>query len=231
MLEHGLVVVHVVVACVALVTGPLAMVTRKGGVAHRRWGNIYFWSMLLVFVSALGLLLFRPNFFLLMVSILSFYAAFSGYRVLSRRRRANGGAAWPDWFAAVFVLVAGLAFIGYGVLTMLGWPGFERSTAFGALSIAFGVLLSNDARSDVAGFRQPDSEPRWWWYYHLSRMTGSYVAALTAFSVQNLGPLLPAAQQWLVWVVPPLVGVLGINWWVGYYRRRFQRQVTAPQTH
>ena len=76
---------HVAAGVIALVVAPVAMATQKGGRAHRRWGRVYFWGMAWIFVSTLGLLLLRPNIFLLGVGTLSFYSAFSADRVrLSR---------------------------------------------------------------------------------------------------------------------------------------------------
>ena len=37
--------IHIAVGAVALVIAPLAMVTSKGGLWHRRWGKTYFWAM------------------------------------------------------------------------------------------------------------------------------------------------------------------------------------------
>ena len=36
---------HIAFGAVALVIAPLAMVTAKGGLWHRRWGKTYFWAM------------------------------------------------------------------------------------------------------------------------------------------------------------------------------------------
>jgi uncharacterized membrane protein len=40
--------VHVLAGTLALVVAPIALLTAKGGLAHRRWGKVYFWSMAVV---------------------------------------------------------------------------------------------------------------------------------------------------------------------------------------
>ncbi len=90
--ETASVISHVAAGFIALVMAPLAMITQKGGRQHRRWGRIYFWAMFVIFVSALVLVYFRPNFFLFMISILSFYGAFSGYRAIYRKHPEQGDA-------------------------------------------------------------------------------------------------------------------------------------------
>jgi uncharacterized membrane protein len=222
MLEPLLVLLHVAAGVTALVIAPVAMLTRKGGGAHRRWGRVYFRAMFVIFATALALLVYRPNVFLFIISILSFYGAFSGVRSLRRRHPERGERArWPDWGAALGALAAGLSFIVWGALPLLGLTPTEAPTAFSVLGIAFGVVLSKDARDDLVSFRRPRREPLWWWTYHLERMVGSYLAAVTAFMVQNVGPLLPEALTWTVWVTPGLVGGVGIGFWVRYYRKRF----------
>ena len=44
--------VHVLAGTLALVVAPIAILTAKGGLAHRRWGKVYFWSMAVVAASA-----------------------------------------------------------------------------------------------------------------------------------------------------------------------------------
>src|SRR5262244_3758779 len=92
--------IHIAAGTIGLFVAPAAMVTLKGGRAHRRWGKIYFWSMATVTVTALVLAAWRPNYFLLMVAVFSFYLAFSGYRALYRKR--PGGVGALDWTATVF---------------------------------------------------------------------------------------------------------------------------------
>ena len=82
--------IHISAGMLALVLAPLAMLTVKGGRAHRRWGTIYFWSMAVVASTAVVLALWRPQIFLALLAVFSFYLAFTGYRVLSRKRPTQG---------------------------------------------------------------------------------------------------------------------------------------------
>ena len=88
--ETLLVVMHVSAGFIVPIVAPVAMLTRKGSGAHKRWGRVYFWAMVAVFVTALLLLAFRPNVFLFFISVLSFYGAFSGVRSLGRKNLAKG---------------------------------------------------------------------------------------------------------------------------------------------
>ncbi len=111
-METLLLVTHVGAGITALIFAPLAMLTQKGGTAHRRWGRVYFWAMFVIFITALAILFVRPNVFLLIISILSFYGAFSGVRSLHRKHPERGErAALLDWVGATVALSAGVGFI------------------------------------------------------------------------------------------------------------------------
>jgi hypothetical protein len=58
----------------------------------------------------------------------------------------------------------------------------------------------------------------------MSGMLGSYVAAVTAFSVVNF-TFLPTTLRWL-W--PTALGTPLIALWITYYKRRFRRR-RAPE--
>jgi len=64
--------VHVAAGTSAFVLAPLALITAKGGKAHRRWGKIYFWAMAVVAVTAMVMAIYRPILFLALVAIFSF---------------------------------------------------------------------------------------------------------------------------------------------------------------
>ncbi len=83
--------VHVTAGMVSFVLAPVALATAKGGKQHKRWGMVYLWSMGVVSCTALPMALFRPVLFLALVSVISAYLAFSGYRVLRLKNLASGG--------------------------------------------------------------------------------------------------------------------------------------------
>ena len=56
--------IHIAAGTLALGLAPAAMLTVKGGRAHRRWGKIYFWAMAVVGSTAVALGLWRPQIFL-----------------------------------------------------------------------------------------------------------------------------------------------------------------------
>src|SRR5262245_7840809 len=96
--------VHIAFGSVALVIAPLAMITIKGGLWHRRWGKIYFWSMAGVAITAAGMCYLKSGLFLFLIAIFSFYLALTGYSVLRRKKPPDKPTAL-DWCAAIAMLV------------------------------------------------------------------------------------------------------------------------------
>jgi len=199
---------HIVSGFTAFFIAPVALISAKGGPTHRRWGKVYFYCMAAVAVTALLLALYRPNYFLAFTSVFTFYMAFSGYRVLILRRRTQTRGPRPlDWFAALMTLACSLALIALGVFR------FTPIAALAPVAIAFGSFGSLISATHIFFFLNPPRDPKMWLFGHFSGMLGSYIAAVTAFSVLNFH-FLPVAARWL-W--PSAVGIPLIFVWRAYY--------------
>lgn len=235
-LHLTLVFVHVGAAVLSLITGIGAMVTAKGGHRHRQYGKLYFWGMFVTNGVALILLTWRLNLFLFGVTIFSFYAALTGYRVLYRKRPDQGRGAAPfDWAAAAVAAVTGVALIinstlGFFELGAFGIPPLASGASVAViLPLVFGVMIAHSGISDMRQFVKPITDKRWWWFYHMNAMLGSYIGLTTALMVQQIGPRMPDQIAWIVWVLPSVIGTVGISRWIGSYRRQFApARRTAP---
>lgn len=200
--------IHIAAGVVALLTGVIALVTRKGGLRHRQAGRTYVASMGVVVVTVLPLLALDPSpnrVFLTLIAIFSGYFAFSGYRVLSRKRPVDN-AEPVDWAAAVFVVGACLILGGWGVSLLLG------GNSFGTVMIVFGVIGLTVGFSDLRVFRDPVRRGPWM-MDHLSRMMGAYIATVTAVSVVNLTMVSPVVS----WLWPTAIGIPLIWYWFRKY--------------
>jgi uncharacterized membrane protein len=207
--------IHIAAGTLALGLAPLAMLTVKGGRAHRRWGKIYFWSMAVVAATAVVMALWRPQMFLALLAVFSFYMAFTGYRTLSRKRPSQGERATAlDWTAAL------VTFTVSGTMAVLGLirpgAGWQR---LGIVPVVFGTLGMILAGVDIGRFARPPADRNAWWFAHMGGMLGSYIAAVSAFSVVNFTFLpIPVRRLWPTVIGTPLIAV-----WITYYRIRFRR--------
>lgn len=204
-----LVAVHVATALAAMALGAAVFLRPKGDAPHRALGKAYAASMAVALASATALLVARFNPFLAGVTALSAHSLATGIRAIALRGR--GGRPAP-FDRAVFGagLASGAGFAGFGLLVGLGilavGPGARAPIA--VLGLLFGLALLQSVREDARLYRRGPVGPRWWWAVHVNRMIGSYIALLTAFSVQTIGPRLPGAWAMVAWVGPGILGAL-----------------------
>jgi uncharacterized membrane protein len=206
--------VHSALGAVALFIAPLAMITVKGGLWHRRWGKVYFWAMAGVALSAVVLCWLRSGLFLFLVAVFSFYLALTGYTVL-RRKNPGDKAGVIDWCAALAVALASGGLIVAGALAADAGQRWVR-LSFGFIGLLLGLI-------DIREFLRPSTRDRAWWFTHMTRFLAAYIATATAFSVVNL-KFLPYFWRWL-W--PTMIGTAGITVWRLYYARKFAKQRAA----
>jgi uncharacterized membrane protein len=201
--------VHIFFGMTALFVAPGAMAAIKGSLWHRRFGRVYFWSMASVAATAMVMTRIKPNLFLLMVALFSFYLAFSGYRALYHKRPQDR-AGMLDW--------AGLSLMAAGSIGLLAWGALKLRTGadLGWVAIVFGLVGSTVAASDMRKFLVPASDRRAWLYRHMTGMLAAYIATVTAFSVVNF-QFLPPLVRWL-WSIA--LGVPAIVIWVAGYKRQ-----------
>jgi uncharacterized membrane protein len=206
-------IVHIAGGTAALVSGLVAMLTQKGGRAHRRAGIVYFAGMSAVFVSAVILSIARNNIFLLLVGFFSYYLTVRGYRILYLKNLPAGQKPTTvDW------LITGVASLF--ILTLVGW-GVTLLTVgerMGIVALVFGGIGATFVRKDIVQFFRRPQEKMHWWYGHISSMGGSYISAVTAFIVVNIRL---AEFQWVLWIVPSIVGTVLITRTVRFYQAKF----------
>ena len=215
---NTLLAIHIAAGSVALLSMFVPMVTRKGGLMHRRAGWVFVVAMATVAATALVLsgarLLLDPTprgrtagLFLLLLTVLTASGVSAGVRVLRFKARTAAHRHWWD-----LGLPALLVVIGAGV----GFDGFLRGSV---LFAAFSGLAVVNGLSDIRYWLQRPSSKAHWWFEHMSSMLGASIAATTAFLVNtadNFGIWLLAA-----WLGPSIIGAPAIAIWTAYYRRRF----------
>ena len=219
---------HIAGGSAALLSMFIPMVTRKGGLTHRRSGWVFVGGMTIVSITALALsvarYLFDPRpeakafaLFLFYIAILTGAGVSSGIRALRTKDRTIARShAWDIGLAALLTLTA-LAMAAYGI----------RSGK--ALFVGFSVIgLVNGVRGLKYCLRPPAHRMHWW-FEHMSSMLGSCIAATTAFLVVNAPQAGLSRLSLIVWFAPVVIGGPAIAIWTAYYKRRFANSV-MPKT-
>ncbi|MEX1132384.1 MAG: hypothetical protein WEC15_04095, partial [Flavobacteriales bacterium] len=198
---------HMVSGFVALVVAPLAMLVRKGGDAHRRWGKLFVWAMAVVVVTAIIMGIATGNVLMAMVAVFSFHMIASGYRSLYLKKLHEGQKP-----ARADVLVQGIAGVVNGglflwaiSLMMLGLK-FQKVVVF----FVFGGIGLLMVFSNFNRFYKRSHDKLEWLYGHMTGFLGGYIATLSAFSAVTLDMISPT---WLRWLWPTLLGSPLIFFW------------------
>jgi predicted permease len=179
------------------------------------------WSIGVVAATALLMALTRPILFLALVAVLSFYLAFSGYRVLKLKPLAQGGAArLVDWAAALLTLAACAGLIGFALIR----PAWVQH--MGVVAVVLGAIGLRATGADIVRFVRKPADPRFWLYAHLGKFIGSYIAIWTAFSTVTLSRVLPHAFS-VVWLWPSAIGLPAIALTVAWYKRKHASPAAA----
>ncbi|MGA0556924.1 DUF2306 domain-containing protein [Larkinella sp. VNQ87] len=220
-----LLIIHIAAGFLALIVGIVPMVTKKGNRLHKVTGLVFYWCMAAVCLTAVYLVFFKPSsLFLLFIAILSFYFCYSGRRILRLKNPQNRFTVTDQW-AAYGALGASLVMFGLGMQAFFKWQTTGNLNMFGILYLFFAGILFTNARYDVQLFRNPEKARNGrmeWFYGHISRMCGSYIATLTAFATVNTR-FLPN-HHFLVdlaaWTLPGIVGGMLIGRTIRAYKKK-----------
>ena len=202
---------HITAGFIGFFMAPAALLVRKGGPWHRRWGQIFFGAMVVAGSTAIVAASYRGLTFLLLTGIFSLYLAGFGYRSLYLKPLARGGAAPGfDWAMAGLGLAVFVGTVAYGL-----WARNVPAMVFGGIGVmTTGRQLRAYARAGTWAREQ-------WLLNHISGFLGAYIAAVSAFSATSL-TFIPFPYNFL-W--PSVVGVPLIVWW---HRRVRQHYAAAP---
>ncbi len=203
----ALLLIHQLAGILAFVVAPLAMAAAKGSQAHRRWGKLFFYSMLVVCLTAILAGIVRPNPLMALVAVFSFHLAAAGYRSLSLKKLHEGQrmAKW-DFILHGTAAIVNLALFLWGALNL----AFGTASNAGVIFFTFGTI----------GLFLVSVDKREWVYMHMIGFIGAYIATVSAFSAVNLTFIRPV---WLQWLWPTIVGVPLLLWWMRRYRWEFAK--------
>lgn len=216
-----LLIIHIIVAFSALICGFLATVLKRRLKQHRLVGNIYYYSMIGVFLTVIPMYMIKGNaiLFFLLIGIFSTYLTLAGKRYLSLNNRPKN-IRWYDNVVIVIALLTGLLMQGYG-----GYILFTSGRGFGIILLVFGSVLFLNSLQDllflgkvkraVKNLKRPVLN-------HVPRMGGAYIATFTAFTVNNFNGLLP---WYISWFAPTVIGTAFIIMTTRGIRQRHKNRI------
>lgn len=191
---------HAVFGGIALLSGLIALIVKKGKNIHKKSGKLFYYCMLLSALTALiiAILPQHQSPFLFAIGIFSSYFIITGYRAL--RFKNNNINLKTDKLISGIMIFTAIIMVVYNplvhqkiniVLTVLGIVGFVFSTR------------------DLILYKNIDKLNSVWLKLHLGKMIGGYISATTAFVVVN-----NFFTSFYGWFVPGTIGGFYIIYWI-----------------
>ncbi len=208
-LHNANILIHVVAGSVALLLGILALTTGKGGKWHKQSGNYFLIFLIIVVLTGLiGVFIFKRNTFLLIITVLSAYYGFSGYRILQNKTNSPK---LIDISVAIISLISVSYFLYYFKSIGMYWSPIIVYSTVGAL-----LLI---VTYDFLRYLIPKKTYRnMWLYEHIFKMIGAFTALLSAFSGTVFDNYQPYSQ-----FLPSVFGTLLQVGFIVYYVRKFKK--------
>jgi len=191
---------HAALGGIALITGFISMVAKKGKTIHKKSGLLFFYSMMLSGIIALvvAVLPKHESPFLFAVGVFSLYFVLTGKRALHFKLEKPDLRA-DKWISKIMILTGVLMILLPIVLT-------KRIhivlVVFAIIGIVFSVR-------DLKLFKNPEQLRKGWLKLHLGKMIGGYISATTAFVVVN--EYFPSFYGWFI---PGIIGGFIITYWM-----------------
>jgi uncharacterized membrane protein HdeD (DUF308 family) len=203
---------HVVVGTLGLLLGMLALWFQNNARQHRRFGRYFLYALTVVVATAfIGILFFRSNPFLLILTLLGGYVGYSGYRAVRLRERKT---------SRLDVSISVLVFLAGGLYLRLIQPGesnWSPAVVYSTLS-ALVVVAGYDL---IKHFWLHKRLRTWWLYEHIYKMLSAYSAILSAFSGTVFPQYKPYSQ-----ILPSALCVSAIVYFI-WTRIQSRRPVAA----
>jgi uncharacterized membrane protein len=195
-------ILHVISGFLALLAGTSAVISKKGSKWHRRWGKLFFYSMLGVCFTAFWISVIKSNAFLLEIAIFSLYMNYFGFMAIKNKSLKPKPL---DFLVLVAALINTYFMLSSGSIVLM---------VFGGICV---YTLSQNIRVIVI-LRKRELAALSWLKMHIGMMMGAFIATVTAFLVVNIGALpLHQVPGWMVWLFPSFV-LLPLSF---YYTRKY----------
>ena len=207
--------IHILAGSLTLISGLIAMTSKKGQATHRLSGKIFFWSMAVTTLLGLNAGIFRPEFHIFIpIAIISFYQAATGYRILFIKTLNEGQKPEVvDWILTIGMLLTSAVFVILGILNL------STDLFFAIVLFAFSTIGLYCCGVDIYNYTQKPKNKFYWLFIHIFRMSHGFIAALTAFLVNN-AKLFPFLPQVLLLIIPVALGQPIISWTIWNYNRK-----------
>jgi len=195
-----LIYIHAGFGGIALLSGLVSILAKKGKTFHKKAGLVFFYSMLISGIVAMivAVLPKHESPFLFAIGIFSLYFVLTGHRALNFKRK-NPNLKIDKWISKTMIIT--------GIL-MIFLPIFLTKSV-NIILVVFAIIGITLSLRDLVLYKNPERMKKEWLKLHLGKMLGGYISATTAFVVVN--QLFPSFYGWFI---PGIIGGFIITYWM-----------------
>jgi hypothetical protein len=210
--------VHIVAGSLTLLSGFVAMTSKKGQLTHRISGIVFFWSMTVTTILGLNAGIFKPEFRIFIpIAIISFYQAASGYRILYiKTLNKDQSPKIVDWALTIGMFITSSVFVFLGIMNL------STDLFYSIVLFSFSTIGLYCCGVDLYNYIKKPANKYYWLFIHIFRMSHAFIAALTAFLVNN-SKLFPFLPQILLLIIPIAIGQPIISLTIWNYNRKMNK--------
>lgn len=202
MLFKTVLILHILSGFTGLLLGTFVLIRKKGDRLHKKIGLIFTAAMVSTGLCAFYLSYVHPNLFLFIVGVFTIYLAISGYRMIQLKKAHLGQKPQlGDALLTIAMLICSVIFYYIGIRYVLA------KQVFGIVFLLFGTASFRLCYIEYKAYTGKVTDTLYGLKNHIGRMTGAYIAALTAFVVVN-NTFLPDA---IAWSLPGILGGIFIS--------------------
>lgn len=211
-MHHLNIITHIVSGTIALLLGLAAILTTKGSKWHVLAGRWFLVFLAMVIITGLiGVLVFGRNTFLLVITMLSAYVAFSGYRAMKLK---SNQFRILDATIAIITLATVFYFIYYFRSIGMIWSPVIIYSTVGYLLF----IISYDF------FRYLIPQNRYgnlWLYEHILKMMSAFSGILSAFT----GTVFPQYHPYSQFLPSTAGTIVAIGFMIYCFRKKMATTV------
>jgi len=210
--------IHILAGSLTLISGLVAMTSKKGQATHRLAGKVFFWSMTVTTLLGLNAGIFKPELNIFIpIAIISFYQAASGYRILFiKTLHKEQKPKIVDWVLTIGMLLTSSVFVILGILNL------NTDIFFSIVLFSFSTIGLYCCGVDLYNYIKKPTNKFYWLFIHIFRMSHGFIAALTAFLVNN-SKLFPFLPQVLLLIIPITIGQPLISLTIWSYNKKMNK--------
>lgn len=172
------IIIHVISGTIALSIGFLILLKKKGTLFHKKAGVLFVFFMVLIIITGiLGVVVFKRNLFLLVITVLAGYNTYSGVRIVKIKTNTLY---LQDVLVMIMAMIITLFFLYY--LKSIGFY-WSPVVIYSTVGYLFLVIFYDVVRYSIPKFKYDNL----WMYEHSCKMISALSGLLSAF----IGTVLP----------------------------------------